>query len=394
MSKHLTGNNITDLLLLLCNSNLTEEEKERARLTATEVTDWHSFSDLALRNGVAALVWYNITDCGFQDLVPEEQKKILDGALMRTITRVTFIAVTAADITRVLTEEGIKPLLLKGLALEHTVYGSRGLRQMSDVDILVTPADCFRARDILLKQGFVSQPLKSQLYEKILMFIGNHLPDMHKNGISVDLHHRLFGTKGASVTERGIEEAETIEISGVTCYILPPETAFTGLVMHLRKHDLKGEFQVRLFTDLYLMLKNYGEKILTGDLIREAEEADIAKELATALFLISVFWKFPVPGQFIASMTLADKEIASSRFIEGLKNPGISVSGGLKDLYRSTLNEIPGVLNKLIFLLGDIIPSISFMKKKYNCKTLFCILLHYPYRLGKILWFVRSLISH
>jgi hypothetical protein len=394
MSDHLTGNNITDFLLLLCRECLTEEEKNYARQAASAVNDWGSFSDLALRNGVAALVWYNINDCGLQDFVTEGEKKILEGALMRTITRVAFIAEAAADITRCLTEEGIKPVLLKGLALEHTVYGGRGLRQMSDVDILITPADCLRARDILQKHGFVSQPLKSQKYKKIIMFIGNHLPDMHRNGISVDLHHRLFGSKGISITNKGIEEAETINVSGTSCYILPPETAFLGLIMHLHKHDLKGEFQVRLFTDLYMMLKNYGEKILTGDLIREAEEADIAKELATALFLISDFWEFPVPGQFITSMTLADKEIASSRFIEGLKNPGISVSGGLKDLYRSTLNEIPGIYNKLLFLLGDIFPSIDFMKRRYNRKTLFGILLHYPYRLGKILWFVRNLISH
>ena len=36
-----------------------------------------------------------------------------------------------------LRKAGIKHILLKGMALEHTLYGSKGLRQMTDCDILI-----------------------------------------------------------------------------------------------------------------------------------------------------------------------------------------------------------------------------------------------------------------
>ncbi len=96
----------------------------------------------------------------------------------------------------ILEKEGIRVVLLKGLALEHTVYGSRGLRQMSDADMLVTPGEALRARDIMSTAGFESMPMKSRLYRHIMLDLGNHLPEMHRGGISVDLHYRLFGRKG------------------------------------------------------------------------------------------------------------------------------------------------------------------------------------------------------
>ncbi len=256
------------------------------------------------------------------------------------------------------------------------------------------PEECLRARDILERHGFVSRPLKSPLYNKIIMFIGNHIPEMHKNGISVDIHHRLFGTEGISLTKKGIENSEAIKISGTLCQILPPRIAFLGMIKHLQKHDLKGEFQVRLFVDLYLMLKYYGEKILSDNITSEAETAGISKELASGLYLVSHYWNFPVHEKYTALLTSSEKEAISSYFIEGLTNPGISVTGGFNDLYRSNLDALPGTKNKLIFLLGDIFPSFSFMKGRYNCKTLFCIFIHYPYRIGKIFWFIRSLIRH
>ncbi len=139
MSTQSGDNHVTNLLLLLCRDSLTEDEKRDVGVLASCISDWGSFCDLALKNGVAALAWYNLNDSGFGESVPENEKTILEGVMMQTITRVTFIANSAAEITEILNNEGIKPVLLKGLALEHTVYGNRGLRQMSDADILVSP---------------------------------------------------------------------------------------------------------------------------------------------------------------------------------------------------------------------------------------------------------------
>ena len=113
---------------------------------AAALTGWKLFSDLVIRHGVAALVWQNITDLGLTEAVPEPERGLLENIRFKTIARVSYITSEAAEVVAELEKEGIRALLLKGLALEHSVYGSRGLRQMSDADLLVAPEDALRAQ--------------------------------------------------------------------------------------------------------------------------------------------------------------------------------------------------------------------------------------------------------
>jgi hypothetical protein len=66
-------------------------------------------------------------------------------------------------------------VILKGLALENSVYGSSGLRQMSDVDILINRDKCINARDILINNGYESLPVKSVFHEPIIDHISGNI---------------------------------------------------------------------------------------------------------------------------------------------------------------------------------------------------------------------------
>ncbi|MRR14516.1 hypothetical protein EG833_03630, partial [archaeon] len=293
------------LLLLLSRTDFTLSQKEKANEDIRSFPAWKLFTGLAVRHGVAALVWQNLTDLGLAGSVPETERILLEGLRFKSIARVSWITETAAGVTSLLEQEGIKVVLLKGLALEHTVYGSRGLRQMSDADLLVAPSDALKARDILIREGFRSTPLKSPLYRHIILDLGNHLPELHRGGISVDLHYRLFGPEGEDMVVRAIEESEMIdripgqpgnvsfpaeesgseagpgrehEVAGNDTRffrVLPPLTSFLALVSHIYKHEIKGEFQLRLWTDIFLLLERYGERILVPTLAAAAEEAGI-----------------------------------------------------------------------------------------------------------------------
>ena len=229
---------VITLLLLLSRTTFTEEERMLAEKCCRTLTGWKLFSDLVIRHGVAALVWQNITDLGLTEAVPEQERHLLENIRFKTIARVSYITSEAAEAVAELENKGIRALLLKGLALEHSVYGSRGLRQMSDADLLVAPRDALMARDILIKAGFISRPMKSSLYRHIIFDLGNHLPELHRNGISVDLHHRLFGPEGSAIVSRALDKPEAISIAGKTYHVLPPGIALLGLVNHIYKHEV------------------------------------------------------------------------------------------------------------------------------------------------------------
>lgn len=423
-----------NLLLLLSRMDFSAEQK---RLIAEEIRlfdEWKQFAGLAVRHGVAALIWQNLSDLGHAGEVPKAERNILEGLRFKSIARVSWITEAAARVTALLEREGIKVVLLKGLALEHTVYGSKGLRQMSDADLLVAPADALRARDILIRDGFRSMSLKSPLYRHIILDLGNHLPELHRGGISVDLHYRLFGPEGEEMVERAIRDS--VIITGVdrepdrtaavtrdsedgvgvssgtdaavnsgtgtpggalstgtpgagTFRILPPMTAFLALVNHIYKHEIKGEFQLRLWTDIYLLLVRYGKQILTSGLADAAEEAGIRKETVAVLTVMKQVWGVVLPEGMAVSSDAENAVVAL--FMNRLAHPESVGSITQREMFMKNLRALKSPLKKFIFILGDIIPSIGFMKRRYNCRSKMAAFLFYPHRLGKILWILGLL---
>lgn len=375
------------LLLLLSRVEFTEEEKLRAVNECTTSDGWKLFTTLAVRHGVAALVWQNMCDLSLDGHVPDPERTILEGLRFKSIARVAYITNAAAEAVDILENKGIRVVLLKGLALEHTVYGSRGLRQMSDADLLVAPGDALRARDILAGGGFASMPMKSGLYRHIVLDLGNHLPEMHRGGISVDLHYRLFGPEGGEMVSRAISEAEEISVRGKTFHVLPPVSAFLGLVSHIHKHEVKGEFQLRLYTDIYLLLKKHGSAIINAGLMAAAEQAGIAAEVRVVLTVMEQAWGLELPREMKA-MT-GEEQKKAGRFMHDLMYPGLITPESQREMFTRNLRSMKGLRKKLIFIAGDVFPSVDFMKRRYGCHSNLSALLLYPHRLGKLIWIFR-----
>ena len=381
--------NITDLLVILSRTDFGIHERRSAEKLCGVITDWYSFAGLAIRHGVAALVWQNLNDLNLAHHVGEKESVILEGTMMRTIVRVTYITSVAAEIVQALNSAGIRVLLLKGLALEHSVYGSRGLRQMSDADLLVSPGDALKARDVIESLGFESRPLKSSLYRRIIMDLGNHLPEMHRGGISVDLHHRLFGARATALTEKALSAPGRVTAAGMTCNVLPPRINFLNLVSHLRKHDIKGEFQLRLYCDIYLLLQQSETEVLADELAEEARMAGIEEEVKMVLYIMKEVYDVNVPDRFTEDVR--PELIDLKRFLVNLEDPGYAAPVTATEFYRRNLRAIKGIKGKLIFIAGDLFPSVTFMKQRYGCRSAAGALIRYPHRLGKLYLALKAL---
>lgn len=81
--------------------------------------------------------------------------------------------------------------------------------------------------------------------------------------------------------------------------------------------------------------------------------------------------------------SMANKHGISSLVFHNLEQLGfLSLFHGY--LYRATIKEIPGIRKKVLFIIGDIFPGISFMKERYHCRSVWRAILYYPVRFGKI----------
>jgi hypothetical protein len=255
---------------------------------------------------------------------------------------------------------------------------------MNDIDILIRKEDCLPVREKLLARGYESFRLKSWLHRPILLYAGKHMPALLKNGSSVDIHHELFGGTRNDLTLQMIEKSTPVVIGKHTAWMPEPQLLFLYLVKHLVQHELNGESQLRLYTDLVVLLENYYDRIINPDLFRLASVAGIEKRLASKLLILKEYWRIEVPGGVIDTINHHEYLAAIREFLLFLKSPKNNRIRSRGESYRNNLREIPGFHRRLLYILGDLFPTISFMKERYNCKFSIATLIYYPHRFGKL----------
>lgn len=377
------------LLLKLCRLNHNEIQLAEIRSLMSETTGWSYFSSLANEHGIAALVYHNLEKHKLLSLIPEDVITFLRAALMKSLGRNTYNTESMVEVLRMLNSENIKTVLLKGMALELTEYGNAGLRQMTDVDVLISRKNCVRARNILIRNGFVSLPVKSLFHKLIIADIGKHLPTLNKNGTPVEIHHSLFGGKGEILTKRLFETSSEIRLKNEKAYIPGPQIFFLYLIRHLHFHEMNNESQLRLYTDLQVLLDKHSDTIINHDLIIYADQADMRETLATHLEILREMWAFSFPDWINEYINENSDKSFLNKFVFFLKSPKGNSPSEKSKFYAHILSDIPGIMSKLIYLLGDLFPTFTFMKKRYSCNSNWKVLLYYPHRLGKILWLFR-----
>jgi hypothetical protein len=203
---------------------------------------------------------------------------------------------------------------------------------MNDNDILVKRDEAIKAWELLQKNGYLPGISKSAIHRKIMLNIGKHLPSLFKNGYAIEIHHDLFKNNSS---DDPVDGAIEILIGDTKAWILPGDLQIKHLTDHFERHASEGDCQLRLYADIKL----------------SDETSNINIE---------------------------------DRFIDNpiqFMNPEF-----MRNSYKINFRSIPARY-KLPFLLGDIFPSLEWMKNRYKCGGAKAFL-YYPHRIGKLLWLI------
>jgi len=328
-----------DLLLLLSQYPHNPENNEVLSSHLSWINDWSNSTNLINKHGITALSYYNLKEAGLLISLPGEAVSLLEKGYLQSVARNSWLTERWKEVNNILSEAGIKHILLKGMALEHTLYGSSGIRQMNDNDILLKRADAMNAWHLLQEKGFAPKPLKSPLHKKILPDLGKHLPELYKDGYSLEIHTRLFDETVYDKVfyDSVFEKAVGIKIDNISALSLPAGINIKYLIKHFTYHLHVGDCQLRLFNDIRLL--------------------DPQNPL-----------EFP------------------DEFILNPINKGNS--NFRKESYKNAFLSIPPRF-RFRFLIGDIFPSLRWMKERYKCGNLGAFL-RYPARLGKLWWIISK----
>jgi hypothetical protein len=179
--------------------------------------EWDEFTRLALAEGVGPWLQWALRNNELKNQFPSHVSSALAGAYYQSAARNQVLFAALDRITTTFNHAGIPIQPLKGAALAGTLYPNPALRLMSDLDLLIKPADLLPALALLDRLGYHTQKIT---YHAVLS--GGPGGD-----IPVELHWCL--PDGQAVPETWWEAAAILE-PGMTAS--RPAGPF-GLVEHL-----------------------------------------------------------------------------------------------------------------------------------------------------------------
>jgi hypothetical protein len=172
-----------DLMLCCARTCLTLQTRVRIKEIVTQGIDWQAFLQRATSHGVRPLVYQSLhTICW--DALPEAARRELSHFYSANLAKNRFLAGELLHLLQFFESEHILALPFKGPVLAAVFYGDLGMREFTDLDILVRERDVPKAREILSNQGYQSNLANTIVTRDINV---DELRSV-STGISVELH--------------------------------------------------------------------------------------------------------------------------------------------------------------------------------------------------------------
>ena len=196
--------------------------------------NWQHLSRLAAHHGVLPIVYRALREQPAD--VPED---LLQGFKSHYVANVFHNQLAQADIDAIATAfsgESIPVIVMKGVALQRTLYDDPGLRVLSDIDLLVDMKDVGRASQQLRRMGV--PPTSDHADRGPLCNL--HLVHCRPKppAIPVELHWRLFESYQPYVFDLDVVRAQARPFSGSpdNVHVMAPEHELAHLCVHLDRH--------------------------------------------------------------------------------------------------------------------------------------------------------------
>lgn len=303
---------------------LNSDVPDSADNAGLENLDWPALTKTIQKTGMAgyfASLFLQNKNCPEMPITALEN---LNHAARRVAALNVFYETECALILQGLSSIGVETILLKGLSYMEDIYGDTSARTMSDIDLLIRPADRLKALEYLAAEGYSNYviPLfqgEHDDFSRLTDIIGEaHF--MKKSGaltINIDLHWTFrpgypmrdyLGLDGLPWWEN----SDAVVIENVTARRLSPEMQFIHLALHFAlHHQYTG---LRWFIELVLFLKRYGNELDWDFIYETAATNDCRKLLGICLKLSADYMGESWPGASFRQRFLPDNALLPGEY--------------------------------------------------------------------------------
>lgn len=362
----------------------SEEDMMTIKNCIPEIKDWNSYTEIIIRNGIASLLYKNLTSSKNASKVPVEVISRLKQAYYKILGSNVLLIEKFRTIHKWFSDEGIEVIALKGIHLADAVYKDVGLRPMCDIDLLVHKEDAEKCRKLLIEQGFTENGArKSGFIHKT----EKHLFPLVEDGVRVEIHVKLHNEQyGYTInTDDFWKNSCIISLHGLQVRTLSTNDLLLHLCIHFDSHNCIGENQLRLYGDIVNVLDLFRDKIDWKLFEESCKKSNCTKNVFKSLLLVKKYFNAAAPEAVIEQNKHFYDKDTEDLFFKVLHLDMEAILKKKKDFRADVsienLNRVKGFRDKFIFLMGDIFPIKSFMYKRYRIKYKGFVYLYYMKRL-------------
>lgn len=373
-----------DLLLRLCAGLNTDRSVfEKIQKILSPDLNWAYFFERARSQGAASLVYKNLSEIDVaKTLVPKDVWRKLKSCYYTVATRNTFLCQKLNTILSSFNNAGIEVILLKGMALIHTIYFDIALRPMYDIDLLIHKEDFSLVTEKLRELGYSNSPFYPE--------------DFHKDNMMVDVHWDLMNITRIKSRKKSYRidldeiwrSSLPVEINGEKARILSPEHCLMDLCLHLSfHHGLQG---LMWFIDIAQLIEYYKNEMDWNKFIKKSFEYKIYKPIYYVLFCVKDILGQQIP-QFVLDRLKPKRQNLLERKIIDLIISGASLEN---IRFFFTLSTMENFFDRVAFLREISLPSPRVLSARYNISSARYIpqyyLIHFKSVLSSILKLLQN----
>lgn len=247
--------------------------------------EWQELFQKAMIHQILPLIFEAVYDCPSAQMMEKSFFAPYKREMMRQVALQMYKTEEFMQLYQQLGENGVHPLVVKGIVCRQ-LYPNPDYRSSSDEDMLIAPEEFAKAHQALLDYGMVAGEANENLDKVYEVPYGKP-----GSPIYIELHKSLFPKESEAYGELNRffeqvqEEAETVDVHGVSVRTMHPTTHLFYLICHAFKHFLHSGFGIRQVSDMVMFANAYGPKIDWNQILRQCQEIR-ADKFAAAVFQI------------------------------------------------------------------------------------------------------------
>lgn len=244
----------SELYYFICKCLVMDDDAQTKRLVETEVSSgnvsWEEFVWTGSSHLVLPALYSAFSRNGLLPLLPADLVDHLSAIYNINLHRNRQIIEQSHELIRLLNNEGIEPVFLKGVGhLLQNLYHDPGDRIMSDIDILIPEEDIQKAANALYYAGyFHPEEFKDDDFEN-----HHHLPGFeHKSYIAmVELHHSVFPVNYLNILSNTEIYSDRKKTEGFNAWVLSTDHQMVLNFVHDELVDDGFRYKTMVIKGLY-----------------------------------------------------------------------------------------------------------------------------------------------